>query len=166
MNKKFDETLNRVTIVIAGIAFSLMIIITTVNVFARFLFSKSFAWSEELTYMFFNWAVFMGICGVYNSQGLISIDAFTSRLPKEVQRKLAVVTFGIVAAMNVALTVWGGSLSINAWSRKTANLLIPYTFIDMSLPLATAIMCYYSVRNMIKEIKGEKVEEASLEKKV
>ena len=163
MNKKFDEALNRFTIVAAGIAFSLMIIITTVNVFARFLFSKSFAWSEELTYMFFNWAVFMGICGVYHNQGLISIDAVTSRLPKKIQQKLAVITFAIVAVMNAALTVWGTSLSIHGWSRKTANLLIPYTFIDMCLPLATLIMCYYSVCNMIKEARGQHVEEAAIE---
>ena len=44
-----------------------------------------------------------------------------------------------------------------------ANLLIPYTFIDMCLPLATLIMCYYSVCNMIKEARGQHVEEAAIE---
>ncbi|MBQ6363143.1 MAG: TRAP transporter small permease [Lachnospiraceae bacterium] len=163
---KFDKILDKTTLIIASIAFSAMIVITTFNVFARFLFMKSFAWSEELTYMCFNWAVFFGICNVYNSQGLISIDSLVIRLPKDVQRKFAIVTFAIVALLNVALTIWGWRLTFGAWQRKTANLMIPYTFIDMCLPISTMIICYYAIRNMIKEIKGQHVEEASLDQRV
>ncbi len=162
---KFDKILDRITFWIAGLSFSAMILITTFNVFARFLFMKSFAWSEELTYMFFNWAVFFGICNVYNSQGLISIDSLVIRLPRKVQRYFAIVTFAIVALLNVALTVWGWQLTIGAWQRKTANLMIPYTIIDMCLPISTMIIIYYSLRNMIKEIKGQHVEEAAIDQR-
>ncbi len=163
--KSFDKTLDKITLIIAGIAFSAMIIITTVNVFARFLFMKSFAWSEELTYLFFNWAVFFGICNVYNQQGLVSIDSLVIRLPKALQRRFAIVTFGVVGILNIALTVWGWQLTIGGWARKTANLKIPYTFVDICLPISTMIICYYAFRNMISELKGEHVEEASLDKR-
>ncbi len=161
----FDKTLDKITLVIAGISFAAMIVITTVNVFARFLFMKSFAWSEELTYLFFNWAVFFGICNVYNQQGLVSIDSLVIRLPKALQRRFAIVTFAIVGILNIALTVWGWQLTIGGWARKTANLKIPYTFVDICLPISTMIICYYAFRNLVKEWKGEHVEEASLDKR-
>lgn len=161
--KKFNKKLDQITRFIAGISFSAMIIITSVNVFSRFIFSKSFAWSEELTYLFFNWTVFFGICGVYKRQGLISIDSLVKKLSQRGQRIAAILSFGFVAALNVALTIWGWQLTIGGWARKTANLKIPYTFVDICLPIAMMIMCYYSVAYMIKEIKGQTVEQASLE---
>lgn len=159
----FNKKLDQITRIIAGIAFAGMIVLTTGNVFARFIFSKSFAWSEELTYLCFNWTVFFGICSIYKKQGLISIDSLVIRLSPEMQRIAAILSFGFVAVLNVALTVWGWQLTIGAWQRKTAMLGIPYTFVDICLPLAMMIMCYYSVLYMIKEIKGETVEQASLE---
>jgi len=161
--KKFNDTLDTVTKVIAGIAFSAMIIITSMNVFSRFIFSKSFAWSEELTYLFFNWAVYFGICGIYKKQGLISIDSLVSRLSPQLRRTFAIVTFGVVAALNVALSIWGWQLTIGGWSRTTANLMIPYTFVDICLPISTMIMCYYAITYMVREIRGIDVKQASLE---
>lgn len=164
--RKFDEKLNQVTVFLACMAFAGMIIITSFNVICRYVISKSFAWSEELTYLCFNWAVFMGITDVYRHQGLISIDSLVRKLSPKVQRTMKIITFGVVAILNVALTVWGMQLTIGGWQRTTSALGIPYTFIDLSLPLGTAIMCYYAIEFILWEIQGEHVAAADLQDRV
>lgn len=162
---KFIEKLDKVTLFIAGIAFAAMIAITSINVFARYTVSKSFAWAEELTYLCFNWAVFFGICNVYKNQGLISIDTLVRKLPEKIQQKFRIVTFAIVFVMDIALSVWGWQLTIGGWQRKTANLYIPYTFVDICLPISMMIMGFYSAVFIYKEIKGNAVKQQSLDKR-
>ncbi|MCQ5128438.1 TRAP transporter small permease [Butyricicoccus faecihominis] len=163
--KKFGDILYRLETIVAGTGFVVMVGVITVNVLARFLFSKSFAWAEEIAYLSFNWAVFFGICIVYRNQGLISIDALVSRLPEGVQRAVQAFTFALVGVANIGLIVWGIELSIQGLVRSTPILRIPYFWVDLSVPAAALILGGYSFYNMIKCLKGEKIEEAALEER-
>ncbi len=163
--KKAGDILYKAEAVIAGTGFVVMMGVIIMNVLARYIFSKSFAWAEEIAYMAFNWAVYFGICIVYRNQGLVSIDALVDRLPDKARHIVQVFTFGLVGVMNLALVVWGIQLSLDGFVRKTAILKIPYFFIDMCIPLAAVILAIYSFHYMVNAIHGEDVKAASLEER-
>ena len=163
--KKAGDILYKAEAVVAGTSFVVMVGVIAINVLARFMFSKSFAWAEEIAYMMFNWAVYFGICLVYRSQGLISIDALVDRLPKMAQHVVQGFTFALGGVANIALVVWGTQLSIQGFARKTPMLQIPYFWIDICIPIACAILALYSFNNMIKILRGNEVEAASLEER-
>lgn len=161
--QKIDSALKKIEACISGAGFISMICVIAVNVLARFIFQKSFAWAEEIAYMTFNWAVYFGICLVYRNQGLIAIDALVDRLSPKAQHAVQVLTFALVGVVNLALMVWGARLSVQGISRKTPMLQIPYLWIYICIPLACAILAYYSFGNMVKVLRGGAVESAALE---
>lgn len=162
---KIKDLLYKIELFISGTAFSVLVLVTVMNVFSRFVLMKSFSWTEEISYLCFNWAVFFGACILYANQGLIAIDAVVNRLPKKVQHVVRAVTFAMIFVMCVILVVWGLRFSIAAWIRPTPFLQIPYFFFDISVPISAAIMAGYSVDFFIRSVRGEDIEELALEER-
>ena len=160
---KLKQTLTLIEEIISGVAFSALIIVTTVNVFFRVLFLKTIPWAEEVSYLFFNWAVFFGACILYSRQGLIAIDALVNRLPAKPQHFVRALSFILIFVLCVGLTIWGFRFSMNAWVRPTAILHIPYFFFDISVPLSAIIMAGYSVDFFIQSVRGKDIEEVALQ---
>ena len=163
--KKFDKGLYIFQFALSSVAFLGMIGLTVANVFVRLVMSKTLAWSEELTYACFNWAVYIGIGLVYRNQGMIAIGAIVDRLPEKAKRYVMIAVHAIVLFTNVCLIVWGFQLSIFAMARKTPILKLPYFWIDMAIPVGAIILTYYSAKYLVMTIKGEEVHEASLEER-
>lgn len=162
---KFRSALAKAETIISGAGFVALVLVVVLNVFARFIFKKSFAWTEEVAYLCFNWSVFFGACILYRNQGLIAIDALVNRLPKTAQRVVRSITFAMTFVICAALTVWGWKFSVAALSRPTAILKIPFFFVDVSIPLASAIMAGYSVDFFIRCVRGQEIEETALEER-
>lgn len=76
--KKLDQMLLKVTSAVGGVSFVIMVLVIVLNVFARLIFMKSFAWAEEIAYLFLNWSVFMGVCILYRHNGLVAIDVLVN----------------------------------------------------------------------------------------
>lgn len=160
---KFKEALSKIEAVISGAAFVGLITITSINVFVRILLLKTIPWTEEVSYLLFNWAVFFGACTLYSRQGLIAIDVVVDHLPDKVRHVARAASFALVFVMCVILVIWGLQFSINAWSRPSSFLKIPYFFFDISVPISAAIMAGYSVDFFIQSVRGKDVASLALE---
>lgn len=150
---------------IACVGFIIMCLAIIVNVIARFIFSKSFAWAEEVSYLGFSWSVFMGICTLYKNQAMISIDVIVDRLPKTGKRVIHIINFLILLVVNAIFTYYAAILTIEAWVRPTAALRIPYTFMDFPAFVAFLVMTLYTIRFLYWSITGKEFAEASLEER-
>lgn len=160
---KFKETLLKIETVISAIAFAVLIIVTTANVICRLIFLKTLSWAEEVSYLFFNWAVFFGACILYARQGLIAIDVLVDHLPSKMRHVTRAISFALIFVMCVILVIWGVKFSINAWGRPTSFLKIPYFFFDISVPITATIMAGYSVDFFLQCVRGKDVASLALE---
>ena len=163
---KLEEALNKGAIFITAAAFVVIVALISLNVVSRYIFLKSFNWAEEVAYLCFNWVVFLGVTIVYRYQGLTAIDLVVNRLHGPVKKAVLVLGYLLVVLTNLGLIVWGTKFSIQAWARKSPSLLIPYFFYDISIPVAGVLLFVYSLRFMIKAVRGEDVEGAALEDRV
>lgn len=163
--KKLLKLLDVVEQTISCVGFVIMFAVVTINVFSRYVLSKSFSWAEEISYICFIWSVFMGVCILYKKQGLICIDVLVNNLPKAVQRGIQIFTFAMLSVVNLLLIYYGYSLAAWAWIRPTASLRIPYFFIDMAPTTAFCILLLYSVRFLIMALRGEEISEKALEER-
>ena len=163
--KTFEDIINGWATVISGTALTSMILVISLNVAGRYFFKKSFYWAEEVSYLMFNWAVFLGVTIVYRYQGLTAIDIFVNRLPSKGKRAIMSLTYLLIFVINICLIIWGSTFAMNAWVRTSPNLGIPYFYYDIPIPIAGALLAGYSLKFLIKTIKGEEMEEAALEKR-
>ncbi len=163
---KIENALNKGAIFVTAAAFVVIVALISLNVISRYLFMKSFNWAEEVAYLCFNWVVFLGVTIVYRYQGLTAIDLVVNRLHGRAKKAVLVFGYLLVVLTNLGLIVWGTKFSIQAWARKSPSLMIPYFFYDISIPVSGVLLFVYSLRFMIKAIRGEDVESAALEDRV
>lgn len=148
---------------IASVGFVVMCLAIIVNVFSRFVLSKSFAWAEEVSYLGFAYTVFFGVCTLFKNQSMIAIDVIVDRLPKTARRIVHIINFIILAVGNAVLTYYSFILTVQAWVRPTAALRIPYTFMDLPALVGFFVMFLYSLRFLYWSIIGKEYAEASVE---
>lgn len=163
LNNFLDRLLDNISKYISITAFAGMIIVVVINVFTRAAFSKSLLFAEELSYLFFIYSVYFGVCVLYKRMGLISVDIVVNKLSPFTKRIIMSITFGLLLVVNVILLTFSWEMAIQSWERITPSLGIPYFYNYLSPTIAFFILAYYSLRFLIKEIKGEKVEEMPIE---
>jgi TRAP-type C4-dicarboxylate transport system permease small subunit len=84
--KKILDTLFKVVEVLIAFFLAVMITLVFMNVVFRYLFSKGFAWSEEIARLCFIYLVYLGSIGAMRDNQHLIIDSILARVPVFAQR--------------------------------------------------------------------------------
>jgi TRAP-type C4-dicarboxylate transport system permease small subunit len=84
--KKFLDTLFKGVEILIAFFLTVMIILVFMNVVFRYLFSRGFAWSEEIARLCFIYLVYLGSIGAMRDNQHLIIDSILSRVPLIAQR--------------------------------------------------------------------------------
>lgn len=154
--KRLCDGLQKLLIFIIAIFASVMIIITTVEVVRRYIFSESYQWAEELSRYLMVGLAFLGGAVAYRNKNLIPLDLITNMLPKKIQQILEFI-LEIVTVIILALLF---SLSIQAVMspvvfRQTSigfpiSMAIPFS----SMPIGFGCMLIFAVEHFMDMING------------
>lgn len=90
---------------IGSVLLAVMTIILFIQVVARFIFSSSFSWSEEVSRYLFIWMVFLVIGALIQLSEHIAIDVLADRVPKRFRRLLDQTLILIMVAINIILLI-------------------------------------------------------------
>lgn len=138
---------------IAGILF--------VNVVARFLFSSSFIWAEELSRYFAVWLTFVGASILVREGGHISVDLLRRALPPGWARWLVLVISAVGLVTMVYLFILGWEL---AWSTYQSGQIAPTMpirvgFLYFAVPVGAFLMGRNFFRVAILALQGRLVDQ-------
>jgi len=125
------------------IILALLICLTFVGVFMRYLFSTPIVWQEEVQLACFLWITFLGGCAAFRTGGHVAIEIIVDRFPRKIRVVIEILVSVIVIALLGFLMKNGFTylaLLISA-SRQTSILRIPYVLIYGILPWACILMC-------------------------
>ncbi|MDR1126790.1 MAG: TRAP transporter small permease [Treponema sp.] len=113
--KKFLDALFKAVEILIAFFLAVMIILVFMNVVFRYLFSKGFAWSEEIARLCFIYLVYLGSIGAMRDNQHLIIDSILSRIPIFAQRIIYfMVQVGIVWLMFI--------LTQGSWMLMLQNL--------------------------------------------
>lgn len=154
---------DRAELIVAGLAFVIMLGVIIVNVFSRYLFSKSVLSAEEVAYMGFTWSTFAAVAWLYRTRALIAVDVFFDLLPRTLQRVLATLVDLALIAANAWFCWLSWVLASGGWIRKTPVLQIPYFWINLAPLLAFALMAIYSAVHMVQGLRRRNLTEQPYE---
>lgn len=144
--------------VVSIFSFAMMTILVSINVALRYAFGKSLVFTEELSYVFFNWFVLIGVCNIFRNRGLVAVDAIVGMMPKVVAWADGILVDVVVLGTNIVLTYLSVKLSITGFSRKTPALMLPYTIMYIPAVISFFTMSISSVSLLIEDLKSEKGE--------
>jgi TRAP-type C4-dicarboxylate transport system permease small subunit len=107
--KKFLDTLFRGVEILIAVFLGVMIVLVFMNVVFRYLFSKGFAWSEEIARICFIYLVYLGSIGAMRENRHLLIDSVLNRVPPICQKIIYALVQGCIIWLMVILTrgSWG-----------------------------------------------------------
>lgn len=146
--KNLDEFL-------AMIAMAFIILLACANVFMRYVIGNPWGWVEEVTIFSFVWLTMLGAAAVVKVEGHCSIDVLQRRLPPGPKHILNMFVY-LCTLVTLALLIWYGTdLALSAGGKTTPMLGIPYTYVDIAVPIGGAFMFIEYARLLWLEITGK-----------
>lgn len=125
---------------------AVIVVITIVGVFMRYVVGEPLKWTEEVSKALVVWFTFLGASTVMRNDGHTSIDVLVTRLPQRLRYAFMLFRMVVMTTVLVFLVVWGIQLLFIAWFKITPTLHIRYSFIDAIVPVTAAVMSFHLFR--------------------
>ena len=119
---------------------AMMAVLVFANVVARYVFSYSFVWAEEVTRYMMIWVGFIGSGLVLRYGAHISVEAFQDVLPVPAARATRALVVLILAVSFAAMTWLGAQYVLFAWGQETPVLNWNFGLVYLAVPIGMALM--------------------------
>lgn len=127
--------------VLTACALIVMVITLFAQIIARYFFSASFTWSEELSRYLFVWLVFVGLGAVTLRGEHVIVDAAISRFSPRVRRGLSQMTYGVLLLTNILVGLAAALMVYTLFDlgQSSPAMGIPMWIIYLSLPAGMTV---------------------------
>jgi C4-dicarboxylate transporter, DctM subunit len=155
--EKVIQRISQVTAIISAVIIMVMMFLTVVDVFLRYLFRKPLIWNYDLQSVLIVCVIFLGIAYVQYQRRHIQIDIITSRLSKINQLWFQVVN-NIILLCFTALVTWQMSLQtqeafiLNDYLEGIVR--IPIWPAKGSIALGAGLMSIIIIMHLIQDIQS------------
>ena len=124
-----------------------------INVFLRYVFNYTLAWSEELVREVIIYTTLIGCSAAVKNRSMIKIDASVQLLPK-LKMPLTFFSNMVTLVFCVIVLVYGWKMAALQvmTHQKTIILQIPLVYIFAILPLMGAMMLIRTIQVMVQDI--------------
>ncbi|SFE04029.1 TRAP-type C4-dicarboxylate transport system, small permease component [Paenibacillus catalpae] len=147
--KKIALAIDTVLESITLIGLLTMIIVVTVQVFTRKVFSFVFHSSEEITMLLMVWFSFLGIAFGFREHLHMGIDSFTSKLPKAVNLVLDKLIGLTIFAFGVYLIYYGWDFTKLMSESELPATGWPNSLLYLVMPITGVLVCIYAILQLI-----------------
>jgi TRAP-type C4-dicarboxylate transport system permease small subunit len=130
------------------------LILSFLQVVARYVFLVSTPWSEELARLLFVWGVFLGAAVGVKRDLHTRVDFLFRRLPA---RASALVLAGmdlLVAGMALIMVLYGAQLLYSTRTDFSTSLGYPRNLFYLPVPISGILMLWFLVPGMISRLAG------------
>lgn len=131
-----------------------IVAIMVLAVFMRYAMNDPLQWVEEILIFLFIWMIMLGAVSAMRVRGHVSIDAFTSILPKTAQRRIQVFNDIVTIVVLCTLGWLGLELAREAGDKITPILGISYSYIDIAIPVGCFWMALYVLFALFRDMTG------------
>lgn len=136
--------------IIAASALVVIIAITVLGVFLRYVMNDPLKWTEEVSVGLFVWFIFIGASCSMKKGHHVSIDYFVDKFPPSI-RKIVQIGMDIITILTLIILIYLGtklSFSRAAMLKITPILKVPYTYIDLAVPVGGVLMLYHMIKRL------------------
>ncbi len=138
-----------------AVIFALLVIVLSMEVVARYVFSNSFRWSEELARYLFIWLIFIGASYAVVKKAHIHVDSLFAILPKKAKPYAELLGKFVWLAFSIFVVYLGvqQTLSVLNSSQLSPGLQIPLYLVYLAIPVGYLLMSLRIVQQLIGEMK-------------
>ena len=148
--------LDRIEEIVAAVCLSVMTILAFANVVARYVFSASFSFSEEITTYLFVLLSLLGTAIAARRRAHLGLTILTDVVSPKVRRILHIIGYLFAVAFTGAIFYYGilMVLSQRQLQQVTANMQWPEWIFGSFVPVGALFATVRFVQVLIEEIRG------------
>jgi TRAP-type C4-dicarboxylate transport system permease small subunit len=117
-----------------------ILFVGTTQVIMRYIFNNSLSWSEELMRYIFIWMIFVGAAVTFRNNAHITIDFFTSLMPKKVRKVVFYIAKALVIITLLVLIPAGIDLAVRSIESLSGALQLSRFWVYLSVPVGSLFM--------------------------
>ncbi|SES06728.1 TRAP transporter small permease [Salisediminibacterium halotolerans] len=124
---------------------------TFIQVFTRYVFGMSLAWSQELVLITFVYTVLFGAVICLKNDDHLKVDLLDNA-PAWLLKAVRVLEFIITAVFVIVLMYFGYQLFMNNLASGTVVGILPIqqAFVYIAIPISAVFMLYFQLRKVMK----------------
>ncbi|SFU37598.1 TRAP transporter small permease [Alicyclobacillus macrosporangiidus] len=126
-----------------------MVVIVFWQVFSRYVFHHTPAWSEEMVLTVMQWFGFISIAAGFRQQMHLRITFIVDRFPKWMQRGIDKAIDLLVVLYGCVLTVEGYRFTLLTWSSRLPVTGLPNGLQYLVIPAAGALTVLYGLVHLL-----------------
>ena len=144
---KFAYLCYRLLRLIAAATVVAMLVLMLIEVVRRYIFAKTFIWSDEIIRYLLMYCTFLGGAAAYYKKALVSFDLVTSHMPRKFQELMKLINNCICLVFFLFLTYYAikkvtGAAVVNSISTASGlSLAVPY----WAIPLGLIFMLIFTI---------------------
>lgn len=145
--------------------FTVMLLLTFLNVVSRFVLHMSLSFSEEIVTSLFVLASLAGTSMAIRDRSHLGLDYLTSFAPQSVQRALAVAANVLGASMCCVILYFGAHMVVDEFVSKqlSATMQWPEWIYGMSVPFGASLLIFRYCYAIFLLLRGESGQTARME---
>lgn len=161
--KKFSDTLNVIIRILTIAAFSLMVVVTFMQIIYRFVLLKPIPWSEELARYLFVWITFLGSGVAVKNKGHVGVELVIDRLPKELRKISLIIAFIVCVVFCILMVTNGVTMVQRTMNQRSAAMSMPMSYAYIAIPIGFILMAMNFLVHIFQLMRGEEEEQDDLE---
>lgn len=150
------QILDRIEEIVAAVCLSVMTILAFANVVARYVFSASFSFSEEITTYLFVLLSLLGTAIAARRRAHLGLTILTDVVSPKVRRMLHIIGYLFAVAFTGAIFYYGilMVLSQRELGQVTANMQWPEWIFGSFVPIGALFATVRFAQVLVEEIRG------------
>ena len=135
------------------IGFCIILMVTLVAVFMRYVMVSPLKWAEEFSRYVFVWTVMISVgLGLLDGEH-IALNLFTSKLKLKYQTILYVFDMILISVFDIVLIYFGTILAVQNMSVKSPAMQIPIGIAYAGIPVGSVIILVFVVICICRKLK-------------
>lgn len=153
-----NEKFKNIDEIISCFFLVVLVSITIIGVFARYVLNNPLSWTEEVSLTLFVWLTMMAAASALRKKQHISIDFLVETMPEKIKKKLKMIVSLINISVLLTMSNLGYQLSIQSSNRLTSVLKMPYSYINISVTIGCLFMVFIELGELWSSLKSLKTE--------
>lgn len=133
--------------------FATVVVITTAQVIARYVFNNSFVWAEELARYIFIWATMIATGLGIRSGAHLALSIVTDKLKPRAALVVFIVAQTIVISFLLVLIVYGLKIVLINFTITSSAMKIPLAIPYLGIPVGGMIILIFSVELILQNFR-------------
>lgn len=148
---KIAKKMSRIALVFITVLGMVMLFITILAVFCRYILGNSLKWGEELLKIMLVWFGLFSVGVIAYQRQHVGVTIFKEHMPKKVQLVFEKLSQILILVASVAMFIIGLMLVQKSGRQLTPALRLPYAVGYWAIPISYLFMIVYEIRNTVYE---------------